>query len=556
MAKQLNENGFKRLRRYFQGKTVVLPDKEKGSVKLRSVDPRVTAYNSYWKPSSMGQHGNYSHYLSYRAQPYHRIYMFREYQMMEKDPIIARALDILSEESCLENEYGEVLDIECDNDDIKITLEHLFYEVLNINFTLRGWVRGMLKFGDFFLYLNIKEKLGVVDAIPLQTAEVEREEDEDTGEVTFSANEVFSSDIPEERMAHFRLTKDNEFLPYGVSHLEPVRKYWKMMTLLEDFMMVYYLLRSVNQRVFRVDVGGLSRPEAEKYVQQVREMFKKQPLVDEETGEYDLKYDPLTMIDDIVLPVRQGYDNTTFDEIPASTETDIVSGIDYLRQKIMAGLGVPNFLLNYEETINSKSTASSEDIRFAKTVEGIQKIIVDELEKIAVIHLILQGYSKREIFSFDISLTPPSDLKEMEKLEKIRTRLELARDAKDAELLDSEWIYKNIMGFGDDEIEDIRQGIVNDKISQQLEEKSIEQAVSEPEAEGAVSPEGGETPSPEADTGEEGGEGSQGGLEPEPTQDDVQQNAPSNRVDQLLKSRETNDEPNRESRDGEREEER
>ena len=545
MATQLNENNFDRLKRYFQGKTVVLPDKS-GGVKLRSVDPRITAYSPYWKPSNRSMYGTY---LNYRAQPYHRIYMFREYQMMEKDPIIARALDILSEETCLENEYGEILSIECDNDDIKISLEHLFYEILNINFTLRSWVRGMLKFGDFFLYLNLKEKLGVVDAIPLSTADVEREEDDDTGEVSFSANEIFSSEIPEERIAHFRLTKDNEFLPYGVSHLESIRKYWKMQTLLEDFMMVYYLLRSVNQRVFRVDVGGLSRPEAEKYVQQVREMFKKTPLVDEQTGEYNLKYDPLTMIDDIVLPVRQGYDNTSFDEIPASTETDLVSGIDYLRQKIMAGLGVPNFLLNYEETINSKSTASSEDIRFAKTVEGFQKIIVDELEKIAVTHLILQGYSKREIFSFDITLTPPSDLREMEKLEKIRTRLELARDAKDSELLDSDWIYKNIMNFGDDEIEEIRRGILNDKISQQLDEQSVESTSQS--FEDTQEAEMGDAPEPSPEPPASSDRGPEGGLKPAPTPDSTQQSAPEGRVDQLLKARETNEEPNRQPRERE-----
>lgn len=345
------ESTFDRLQRYFTGRTVVLPSKSGENLKLKTVDPRIVGQSPYWKARTSSMYGSY---LGYRNSQYHRLYLFREYQMMEKDPIIARSLDILSEEATLKDEYGEILKIECDDEHIKITLEHLFYEVLNVDFNLRNWIRGMLKFGDLFLYLNLKEKLGVVDVTPLETSEVNREENEDSGEITFSATQVMNTVIPFERMAHFRNTKDQEFLPYGTSILESIRKYWKMQTLLEDFMMVYYLLRSVNQRVFRVDVGGLSRPQAEQYVQRVREMFKKEPLQDSETGEYNLKYDPLTMIDDIVLPVRQGYDNTTFDEIPASTETDLVQGIEYLRQKIMAGLGIPNFLLNYEETINSK----------------------------------------------------------------------------------------------------------------------------------------------------------------------------------------------------------
>lgn len=701
------ESTLKTLRRYFTGKTIVLPDKKSGNLKLKSVDPRIVGQSPYWRPKTSSIYGNY---MSHRSHQYHRLYLFREYQMMEKDPIIARALDILSEESALKDEYGEMIQIECDNNDITITLEHLFYEVLNVDFNLRGWIRGMLKFGDVFLYLNIRERLGVVDVVPLETSEVQREEDEETGAITFEANQVMAKDIPFERMAHFRNTKDQEFLPYGTSTLESIRKYWKMQTLLEDFMMVYYLLRSVNQRVFRVDVGGLSRPQAEQYVQRVREMFKKEPLQDTDTGEYNLKYDPLTMIDDIVLPVRQGYDNTTFDEIPASTETDLIQGVEYLRQKIMAGLGIPNFLLNYEETINSKclhpdtgilmlnggvmtikeisdaydesvkndeefdlwvytynedkdeyepskirwaektrldaqlvkvtfdddtyiittpdhgfmkkgggkieaqnlkyddsvqsikirhkqmgggkrakyeqvyqpntkkvhsvefledtsdtynmevdspyhnyvtdcfvtiynSTASSEDIRFGKTIEKIQNIIVDELEKIAVIHLILQGYEKKEIFSFNISLTPSSDLREMEKLEKLRSRLDIARDAVDTELLSKDWVYKNIFNFGDDEIVEIRSGIINDKISQQMGEKSVEKALEEPEPDE-------EEPDTSDPSEPASGEGSEGGQLPASTKDDEQENAPKGRIDQLLQSRNTNKGNTREPRAG------
>ena len=533
---------LQRLRRYFKGKTVVIPDRD-GNVKLRTVEPSTVAMDHLWSSMggrSMGRGGNMmsSNYYNHFVTPAHRQYLFREYMLMERDPIIARSLDILSGEVCLPDEDNTVIQIKSDSEKIKTSLDYLFHEVLNVNFNLRSWVRQMLKYGDCFIYLNIEDTYGITDAIPFSINDVERHEEEDR--TYFTAQNILSNEIPEERMIHFRLTKDSEFLPYGVSLLEPIRRHWKQLTLLEDFMMVYYLMRSVNQRVFRVDVGNLAPKDVPSFVSKFQEMIQRQPLVNEKTGEYDLKFNPMNAIDDIILPVREGYDNTNFDEIPASTETSITDGIEYFRKKMMAGLGIPNFLLNYEDQINSRATASAEDLRFAKNVIDLQKIILSELETIAVIHLILQGYSKKDIYSFELSLTNPSDLKEMEELEKLERKLSVARDMKDIEMFGSEYIYEKVFNLGADEIKEQQDAVLADKINEKLNEDIVNEAEVPSEEEDM----GGE----EEDTERETGEGSQGGQLAKPSPDEEQEEAGVGRADELMDASKTNEEPSRRPR--------
>lgn len=524
MANKFTKN-LGRLRRYFAGKTVVIPDRD-GKVKLRSVEPKTVAMDHLFdiggrsaKRGNMLSRDYYNHYIT----PAHRQYLFREYMLMERDPIIARALDLLSEETCLANENNEVVQVKSDNENIKTSLSYLFHEVLNVNFNLQSWVRQMLKYGDCFIYLNISDTYGITDAIPFSVLDVERFDEEDR--TYFKAQNIVSQEIPEERMIHLRLAKDSEFLPYGVSLLEPVRRHWKQLTLLEDFMMVYYLMRSVNQRVFRVDVGNLSPEAVPSFIEKFQQMLKRAPLMDEQTGEYDIRFNPMTVLNDIVLPIRDGYENTNFDELPASTETNITEGIEYFRKKIMAGLGIPNFLLNYEEQINSRATAGAEDIRFAKNILAYQKIILSELETIAVIHLILQGYSKKDIHSFELELTNPSDLKEMEELEKLERKINIARDMEELGFHDKEYIYEHIFGLGSEEATKLTQGVLQDRINEKLNEDLINSA---------EIPEDEEDVDDVDDTPEEG-EGSQGGLTQPPTgQDEEQETAEVGRADELM----------------------
>lgn len=529
MPKKYNDN-LSRLKRYFSGQTVLVPDINSKKIKLKSFDPSQTVIAPV---TGLGRsRAGYSLSSFYNAKhTTQRLFLMQEYDMMETDSIISRALDVLSEETCLKDERDETIQIDCDDEKIKVTLEHLFYEVMKIDYSLPMYIRQMLKYGDAFLYLNVKDRLGIVDIIPLSTLDVERMEHED-GTTTFNVQGVFDGEIPEENMAHFRWAKNIELLPYGLSILEPVRRFWKQQRLLEDFSMVYYMLRSVNQRVFNIDVTGLSNTQVLPFIEGIRQTFKKAPLIDPDTGEYDLTYDPLTLLDDIVVPIREGYSNTSFDELPASQQTDIIEAIEFFMQKVRAGLGVPNFYLNFEEQINAKSTASAEDIRFSKTIKKIQDVVVSELEKIAVVHLILQGYTKEEVLSFSLSLTAPSDQSELEKLELLQARLDFASSALESGLYDKQYVYTEVLNHSEQEMKEIQSRILQDSIDEKMNENIIQSTEFDSDE---LMADDGELSGGLQDEQPPSGEGSRGGL-PEPTAppDGAQQTAPSVTADEVI----------------------
>jgi hypothetical protein len=518
---------LERLRKYMTGKTVVVPDGDK-KLRLKTIPDTANYQDPMWGYIGRGMKNTKLFSQFYNNPEGQRILMFSDYNMMERDPIISRALTLIAEEACLPDENEEIIHIHTDNEMIKVTLEHLFYEILKIDFSLQSWIRQMLKYGDCFVYLNIQEKVGVTDAIVLPSSDVERIE-EDNGTI-FKAMAIFASEIPEERMLHFRNIGNTDFLPYGLSHLEPVRRHWRMMTLLEDFMMVYYLLRSVNQRVFYTDVGAIPSNAIEPFLNMLRDMYRREPIINPRTNEYDLYYDPMTVIEDIVIPTREGYENTRVDELPASPETNITEGLNLLRQKIMAGLGVPNFLLNYEEQLNSRATASSEDVRMAKFVESVQRIMISELEKVAFIHLLLLGFEKKELFNFSLSLTPPSNLHEMEKLELLDKRVETANSLIESGLYSKDWVWENVFGFSDGEIEIMKAQILQDKLDEKMTEEQINSFTFEPDEEEDLGA------SDDSSFGEpESGDGSRGGqVEPNVGLDDTQLDSPEVEASDLI----------------------
>jgi hypothetical protein len=521
---------FERLKRYVRGNTVIVPDGDR-KLKLKTLPLTANYQDPLWNFSRNSVYNSRLFNQYYNNPESQRLFLFVDYNMMERDPIIARALSLISEETCLPDENEQIIHIHTTDERIKLTLQHLYYEVMKVDYSLQSWVRQMLKYGDCFVYLNLQEGLGIVDSIVLPSSDVERIEDEDS--TSFKANGIFQDEIPEEKMLHFRNIGNSDFLPYGLSHLEPIRRIWRMTTLMEDFMMTYYLLRSVNQRVFKVDVGNLAPKDVPAFINKLRDMYRREPIINKDTGEYNLYYDPMTLIEDFIVPVRDGIDNTNIDELPASPETSLQEGLNYLRQKMMAGLGVPNFLLNYEEQLNARATASAEDIRLAKFVESIQRIIVGELEKAALIHLALQGYDKASLFNFSISLTSPSNLHEMEKLELMNTRLETAVSALESKFYSKKWVWRHILNLSESEIDQMEAELLQDALDEKMTEDQISnfEFASEDDSDNMEEPtseKDDEFDSLLGDDSPQSGEGSRGGLtEPQSGKDNLQSSAPS-----------------------------
>lgn len=412
--------------------------------------------------STVGRYG-YNELATISMQ---RLVLFRDYDLMESDPIIASALDIYADETTVKNEFGDTLTIKTDDEKIKSVLHNLFYDILNIEFNIWPWMRTLCKYGDHFLKLEISENYGIVNVIPVSPYEMTREEGfdpENPFRVKFKHEGLIAGQLEYENyeIAHFRLANDPNFLPYGKSMIESCRRVWKQLQLMEDAMLIHRIMRAPEKRIFRIDTGNIPPNETEQYIKSVVNKIKKVPYVDPRTGEYNLKYNMMNMTEDFFIPVRGGDSGTNIESLPG-LEYNAIEDIEYLRNKMMAALKIPKAFLGYEEGIAGKATLAAEDVRFARTIERIQKIFVSELSKIGIIHLYTQGFKEADIVNFELELTNPSTIYEQEKIALWAEKVGLVRDMQEIKLLSNDWIYKNILNLTEDDIESEKKKILDD----------------------------------------------------------------------------------------------
>ena len=412
--------------------------------------------------------------------------LYSEYDAMDTDAIIASALDIISDESTLKNDMGEVLHIKSPDEDIQKILYNLFYDVLNIEFNLWPWIRNMCKYGDFFLKLEIAEGFGVYNVIPYSAFNIERLEHSDPENPSkvifkFDPDGVVASDygyynVPNQQnyeqagsiyfdnyeMAHFRLLTDVNFLPYGRSYIEPARKLFKQYTLMEDAMLVHRIVRAPEKRIFYLNIGSIPPNEVEAFMEKTISKLKRTPYVDPQTGDYNLKYNLQNSLEDFYIPVR-GNDSSTKIETTPGLQYDGITDVNYLRDKLFAALKVPKAFMGYDENLEGKATLAAQDIRFARTIERIQRIMTSELYKIAMVHLYSQGYTGEQLANFEISLTNPSIIYDQERIALLKEKTDLATQLIDNNLLPTDWVYENIFHLSEDQYDEYRDLIVQDK---------------------------------------------------------------------------------------------
>jgi hypothetical protein len=411
-----------------------------------------------------------------------RMQLYTDFEMMDKDPIISSALDIYADESTLENQFGDLLTIKTEDVRIQKILNNLFYDVLNIEFNLWPWIRNMCKYGDFFLKLDISDEVGIINARPFSSYEMERWEEyrEDIGDYEIEFHHVSN---PEEKydvfeIAHFRLISDSNFLPYGRSMLEGARQEFQKLTMLEDAMLIHRVMRAPEKRIFKVDIGNIPPNEVDAFMEQMINKMKKVPYVDQRTGNYNLKFNLNNMLEDYFLPVRGGNSSTEISSLPGMEFTGI-DDIEYVKNKMMAALKIPKPFLGFDEGVEGKSTLASMDIRFARTIERIQKIVESELAKIAIVHLYTQGYEDADLVNFDLELTAPSIIYDQQKIALMNEKIQLAGAMKDSKLVSDRFIYEYIFNMSEEQWLQERNDVIED-LKLRFRQSQIEQEGNDP----------------------------------------------------------------------------
>jgi hypothetical protein len=444
-------------------KTELLRTKDKGEYEREKLQAQQTFYLAQqW---AKVENNLYSQAIYYEPTRLSSVY---DYESMEYTPEISAALDIYAEESTTVNEDGHMLQIYSESKRIKSVLADLFNNVLDINTNLPMWVRNTCKFGDNFVYLKLDPEKGIVGCQQLPNIEIERHEvgmndktPVDLGKteakkaLTFTwKNKALTFQSWE--IAHFRLLGDDRKLPYGTSMLEKARRIWKQLLLSEDAMLIYRTSRAPERRVFKVFVGNMNDEDVEPYVNRVADKFKRQQVVDKNTGNVDMRFNQMAVDQDYFIPVRDPASPSPIETLPGATNLSEIADIEYIQKKLLTALRVPKAFLGFEEVVGDGKNLSLQDIRFARTINRIQKSMVQELNKLAIVHLFLLGFED-ELSNFTLGLSNPSTQADLLKIDVYKEKILLYKDlvsdpGNGIQAVSSTWAKKHIFGFSDDEI--------------------------------------------------------------------------------------------------------
>ena len=451
MAEEPGTTLFRRLTTLFRSGPVI-------KRKVRSLDNTVKT-SSAFELFRKNQSHVYSSAMSAYGT-YDRMARYSDFSEMEYTPEISSALDIYSEETVAADEHGKVLHVYSENRSVEKLLNELFYDTLNVEFNLTAWARNLCKYGDFFLFNDVSPEHGVISAFPIPVNEIEREEAYDPDDpmaVRFRWVTQGNQVLENWQVCHMRVLGNDAFLPYGSSVLEAARRIWRQLILVEDAMLVYRIVRSPERRVFYVDVGNVPPEDIPTYMQSVQDTLKKAQVIDRSTGRVDMRYNPLSVDEDYYLPVRGSDSGTKIDTLAGGANATAIEDVEYIQKKLFAALKIPKAYLGYDEGLGAKATLSQEDIRFSRTIARIQRTVIAELNKIAIIHLYCNGFEGEDLLDFQLALSNPSTIAQQQKLELFRTRFDVATTANNIEgLVSRDWVRKKIFNMTDDQIEDLK----------------------------------------------------------------------------------------------------
>ena len=479
LGKILGPDGFKTKeitpQRFNINKDVLLKTTDKQEYEVAKLQAQQNKYlGQVWKKVETGL---FQQAVNYETT---RIGSYSDFEAMEFYPEIAAALDIMMEESTTLNSYGRMINVYSESKRVKTIVEDLLYNRLDIHTSLPMWTRNTCKYGDNFVYLNIDDKNGVVSVKQMPNYEMERRDGGLFDMLTQRTDENYITDkvkfywrgrdveFNSWQMAHFRLLGDDRRLPYGTSVLEKARRIWKQLILSEDAMLVYRVTRAPERRIYKIYVGNIDDKDVEAYVNEIANRFKRASIVDPQTGQIDLRYNQLSNDQDYFIPVRSEDAPNPIDTLPGAQNLDQIADIEYLQRKLFTALRVPKPFLGFDETTGEGKNLALQDIRFSRTINRIQQAMLQELNKIVIIHLYVLGFEE-DLDNFTLTLNNPSTQAEMLKVEHLQLKVTLYKDA----------VSDAGNGFGSMSMTRARREILgwsDDDIKQDLLEQRMEKA--------------------------------------------------------------------------------
>ena len=404
-----------------------------------------------------------------------RFERYRDFEQMEHVPSLASALDIYADELTYSSDMENIVTIDTNDQELKDILTDFLYNIFDIESNLFNVARNLVKYGEDFRYLHTELDKGIVKVVPIDIYSMERfdggmprAEHKLQDELLLNSVDFveFYWNQPQWilqnwQVAHTRIIGNSKYFPYGTSVLDPARRVFRQLDLLENAMIAYRIVRAPDRRVFYVDVGGIERDAIPSYMESVKTKMKRQSVQNPETGQLDLRYNPMSIESDYYVAVRGERDNTKIDTLTGSNYNGAIEDVEYLRKKLFTAIKIPPSFINGEAGSEAKGNLAQQSTQFAKTIQRIQRSLVSELTKMCIVHLIF--LKKENITDFTLKLNNPSKIAELQALEQLDKQLQIAQNASNSNFFSNRWISQEIFNISNSEYIRNKEEMFHDK---------------------------------------------------------------------------------------------
>jgi len=476
---------FRRLTRLFSGPIISYRSQSGRPLKKQYFDKYKNVYSSVSGQKFKKQ--TYNPFSSYSAEAMAnqvRLERYMEYREMEVEPIMASSLDIYADEMTNFSDLRPVLNVKSVNEEIKIVLHNLFFNILGVESNLREWCRNSCKYGDYFLFLDVDEDMGIKGVHYLPETEIERIEGLDETNPNYIQFQWNARGMTFEswQIAHFRISGNDQYKPYGTSILDPARRSWRQYDLMKNHMIAYRVVRSAEKRVFYIDVGQVRPQDVEPFLERIKTGMKRNQIVDQDTGRVDLRYNPLGVEEDIFVAVRGQNNATKIDVLPSGDLTTAVDDIELIKDDLFTAIKIPpSYISRNKDATEDKTTLAQKDVRFARTIKTKQADMIETLVKMARVHLYVLGFRGDDLTNFKLSLNNPSTISELQELELWKAKSDTATGLAE-NFFSRRWISEHIFDMSEEEFLRCRRELFSDRKYDAMLEAAAAGAAAEGEA--------------------------------------------------------------------------
>lgn len=396
-----------------------------------------------------------------------RTQLYETFVKMNSYGLVNRALEVISDEATQKDDDNLVIQIYTSNEKVNSLLEVLLYEKLNLNSEFWNILFETIKMGDNFFEIVLDIEDGVANGIKtlkyLDPSKIDikmkdekiqyfvYKETQSKRNVKLSVEKRF---FPWQ-IAHFKIDS-KETKPFGRSLLYPGIRSFERLTATEDIFLTYAISRTPSRRVFRIDVGNLSKRQADRAMMNLRDNYRAKHIMDE-NGNLNQLANIMSITSDIFIPVREGQSGTQIDVL--NGDMNMNSNMGFLagfKDDLIRSFNIPpEYLGETGQQADKSSSLSQRDVKFGRFIERIQTQILKTIYKISTLELMINNIPEEEFKEFTITATPPSTIKEVSDIALASSRIELFSSMMGTNVFPVNYLLKKILKLSDREISEL-----------------------------------------------------------------------------------------------------